>query len=66
MTTVIINEKTEKGKKLLDFLKSFSGERFIKIEKEPNETTKKAIQDAREGKLTKAKNVNDLMEQLKA
>lgn len=66
MTTVIINEKTEKGKKLLDFLKSFSGERFINIEKEPNETTKKAIQEAREGKLTKAKNVDDLMEQLKA
>jgi len=62
MTTVIINEKTVKGKKLLDFLKSFSGESFVKIKNEPNETTKKAIQEAREGKLTKAKNVDDLME----
>ena len=64
MTTVIINEKTEKGKKQNAFLTSFSSERFIKIEKEPNETTKKAIQEAREGKLTKAKNVDDLMELL--
>jgi len=64
MTTVIINEKTKEGKKLLDFLKSFSSKRFIKIEIEPNETTKKAIQEAREGKLTKAKNVDDLMELL--
>lgn len=64
MTTVIINEKTVKGKKLLDFLKSFSGESFFTIKNEPNERTKKAIQEAREGKLTKAKNVDDLMELL--
>jgi hypothetical protein len=64
MTTVIINEKTVKGKRLLDFLKSFSGEKFIKIDSEPNQTTKKAIQEAREGKLTKAKNADDLMELL--
>jgi hypothetical protein len=64
MTTVIINEKTVKGKKLLEFLKSFSGENFVKIKNEPNDITKKAIQESREGKLTKAKNVDDLMELL--
>lgn len=66
MTTVIINERTTKGKKLLEFLKSFSGEKFIIIEKEPNATTIKAMEDIKKGKVTKAKNVDDLMNKLKA
>ncbi len=64
MTTVIINEKTAKGRKLLEFLKSFSGEKFITINNEPNETTKEAIKAAKQGKVTKAKNVDDLMDKL--
>ena len=66
MTTVIIDEKTTKGKKLLDFLKSFSNEKFISIKKEPNETTKKAIRAAQKGKVTRAENVDDLMKKLNA
>ena len=31
MTTTIINERTAKGKSLLDFLKKFRGEDFIKF-----------------------------------
>ncbi len=65
MTTVIINEKTTKGKKLLEFLKCFSGENFIQIEQEPNATTKKAIEAARKGKVTRTKDVSDLMDKLK-
>ncbi|WP_372947999.1 hypothetical protein [Mariniphaga sp.] len=66
MTTVIIDEKTTKGKSLLEFLKSFSDERFISIEKEPNETTKRAIRAAKEGKVTRTENLDDLMEKLNA
>ncbi|MGM0619524.1 MAG: hypothetical protein ACQETJ_00630 [Bacteroidota bacterium] len=64
MTTVIIDEKTTKGKRLIEFLKSFANENFISIEKKPNETTKRAIREAKEGKVTKAENVDDLMEKL--
>lgn len=66
MTTVIIDEKTKKGKRLLDFLRSFSNEKFISIKKEPNETTKKAIRAAQEGNVTGTENVDDLMKKLNA
>jgi hypothetical protein len=66
MTTVIIDEKTTKGKRLLEFLKSFSNENFISIEKKPNETTKRAIRAAKEGRVTRAENLDDLMEKLNA
>lgn len=64
MATVTINERTTKGKSLLEFLRKFEGESFIQIEKEPNNETKKAINDAKKGKVTKAKNVADLMDKL--
>ncbi len=66
MATVIINEKTAKGKKLLEFLKVFAGENFINIEREPNAETKKAIEDAKKGKVVKTKNISDLMTKLKS
>ena len=42
MATFIINERTSKGKSLLEFLRKFEGENFIQIEKEPNAETKRA------------------------
>jgi len=66
MTTITINEKTIKGRKLLEFLQNFKNDGFITFHKEPNETTKKAIQEVRTGKVTKAENVADLMQKLKA
>ena len=60
MTTVIINDRTAKGKSLLKFLKIFEGENFIHIGNEPNEKTKEAIEDARQGKLTSHKNSKEL------
>jgi DNA polymerase elongation subunit (family B) len=66
MTTITINENTAKGKKLLEYLKEFKNEKFITFHNQPNETTKKAIQEVRAGKVTKTKSVNDLMQQLKA
>lgn len=64
MTTIIINERTEKGKSLLNFLEKFNGEEFIVIDKKPNRETKRAIEDSKKGKVTKTKDVSDLMKKL--
>ncbi len=64
MTTVIINEQTEKGKSLLKFLEKFRGEEFIQIDKKPNRETVRAIEDSKKGKVVKSKNVRDLMDKL--
>jgi hypothetical protein len=64
MTTVFIDENTEKGRSLLNFLKKFNNEDFIVIEDIPNKETKRAIQDSRKGKVTKTTSVSDLMDKL--
>jgi hypothetical protein len=65
MTTVIINDRTAKGKSLLQFLKKFEGENFIYIGEEPNDETKKAIEDAGQGRVTSHKNSKELFASLK-
>ncbi len=65
MTTVIINDRTAKGKSLLQFLKKFEGENFIYIANEPNDETKEAIEDARKGKVTSHRNSKELFASLK-
>jgi len=64
MAKVTINERISKGKSLMEFLRKFEGESFIEIEKVPNNETKKAINDVQKGKVTKTKNVADLMDKL--
>ena len=64
MTTIIIDERTEKGKSLLRFLEKFNNEGFIKIDKKPNRATVRAIEDSRKGKVTKTNDVKDLMNKL--
>jgi antitoxin component of RelBE/YafQ-DinJ toxin-antitoxin module len=64
MTTIIINERTEKVKSLLNFFEKFSNEEFIKIDKKPNRETIRAIEDSTNGKVVKTKNVSDLMKKL--
>ena len=66
MTTVIINDRTAKGKSLLQFLKKFEGENFIHIGNEPNDETKEAIEDARQGRVTSHKNSKELFALLKS
>jgi len=71
MTTIVINERTKKGKALLSFLKQFDNENFINISetnktKIPNETTQTAIKEAETGKTKKFKTVSDLMKDLKS
>ena len=64
MATISINERTSKGKSLMEFLRKFEGENFIHIEKEPNKETKRAIREVKKGNVIKTKNVSDLMDKL--
>jgi len=54
MTTIIINEKTKKGRIILDLIREINGGKIIENDKKavnaPNDTTLKAIQEASEGK----------------
>jgi len=58
MTTVTINERTSKGKLLMEMLRKFENEGFVFIEKKPNPETKKAIGDVKKGKETKYDSVS--------
>jgi hypothetical protein len=66
MTTVTINERTAKGKSLLEFLRKFEGENFIRIGDEPNAETLKAISAISRGKGKRHKTVDSLMSDLMA
>ena len=51
MTTIIINEKTKKGRIILDLIREVNGGKIIENDKNiTNDTTMKAIQEAKEGK----------------
>ena len=64
MTTITINERTKKGKSLLEYLRKFEGEDFINIDEKPNAKTKRAIRQAREDKVTRCDSVEDMMNKL--
>lgn len=64
MTTVTINERTGKGKLLMEMLRKFENEGFVFIEKKPNQETEKAIGDVKKGKVTKCNSVDDMMKRL--
>ncbi len=66
MTTVFIDDRTAKGKSLLKFLKTLEGENFIRFTFEPNDETKKAIEEARKGKLKSYKDSNELFASIKS
>jgi hypothetical protein len=65
MGTVSINNKTSRGKHLVDLLKELAktGD-DINIAHEPNQQTIEAIKDARQRKGMKAASIDDLFEQL--
>jgi len=68
MTTITINERTAKGKSLIEFLRKFEGENFIKIDREPKSENipalDKSLKEAREGKVNKYKSVDELFKKL--
>ena len=65
MTTIIINEKSTGAKKLIEYLRTQS---FVTIieERTPSISLAKSINEAKTGKVTRTKNVSDLLEKLKS
>ncbi len=63
MTTVIINEKTKEGELLLEFLRT---QNYITIdEKIPSPSLNRSMNEAKNGKVIRGKNVHDLLSKLK-
>lgn len=63
--TIIIDNKSDKTKYLLGLIKEMAKEEeHIVIDPSPNKETKNAISEARKGKVSKAKDADDLFEQL--
>ena len=65
MTTIVINEKSVGAKKLVEYLRT---QPFVTIveEKAPGASLAKSINEAKTGKVTRTKNVSDLLEKLKS
>jgi len=62
MTYVTIDTKTKQAKKFVELIETLP---FAKILKDPNATTKKAIEDARKGRTRKARSLKQLFHDLK-
>jgi uncharacterized protein YwgA len=61
MTYITIDTKTRQAKKFVELIETLP---FAKILKDPNVTTKKAIEDARKGKTKKYRNIKELISSL--
>lgn len=62
MTTVIINNKTKKGKLILDLIREMECGEILYDH--PNEETHTAIDDARKGNLKMAESASELCKEL--
>jgi hypothetical protein len=65
MTTILINEKTKKGRIILDLIREMGVGEIIENKKAsshiPNDTILKAIRDAEEGKTIKCADFDDYL-----
>ncbi len=65
MTTITIDEKTKKGKMLLQFIKTmYANESFVSINT-PNSETLKAFNETNSEPLIRTKNYNDFLSKMK-
>lgn len=58
MTYIRIDTKTKQAKKFVELIETMP---FAEILKEPNSTTKSAMDNAKKGKITKHKNSKELV-----
>ena len=61
MIYIAIDNSTPTAKKMIDLIEEMP---FATVYREFNSTTKKAFKEIKDGKTIKAKNVNDLLDQL--
>ena len=64
MTTIIINDRSIGAKKMIEFLKTQSYVTII--EETPSTLLMESINEAKTGKVTRTKDVSDLLEKLKS
>jgi hypothetical protein len=64
--TITISDRTNKTRHLLGLIKEIAKteSKYITIEHEPNVTTLKAMNDAREGRINKTRNKQDFFSKL--
>lgn len=63
MATVIFNEKTKEGRRLLEFLRT---QNYVTIdETTPSLSLIRSMKEAKSGKVIKGKNAQDLLSKLK-
>jgi hypothetical protein len=69
MTTIIINEKTKKGRIILDLIREMGVGKIVSDKKDPenvpNDKTILAIQDAIDGKTIRCNDFNDYLKKVK-
>jgi hypothetical protein len=68
MTTIIIDEKTKKGKIILDLIRELNAGKIISEKDDnflPNEQTKRAIEEAKKGNTIRCQDFNDYLEKVK-
>lgn len=58
--TITVNERTKAGKGLVAYLRYLGV-----IDEVPNETTRKAMQEIEDGKVTRCKTIEEFIESLK-
>lgn len=63
MVTITINDNSKQAKAIIEMLRAF---RFVEIheQKNFNTTTLKSLKEAKEGKVTRAKNSKELIKKL--
>lgn len=64
MTTIIINDKSTGAKKMIEYLKTLPYAKIIE-ESEFNAGVQKSFNEAKTGKVTRGKNVDELLQKLK-
>jgi hypothetical protein len=63
MATVIINEKTKEGKRLIEFLRT---QNYVTVTEDiPSAQLIRSMNEAKTGKVIRGKNIHDLLSKLK-
>lgn len=67
MTTIIIDEKTKRGKVILDLIREMGVGKIIddSIKHTPNKTTLNAIRESNNGETTKCNSFDEYLEKVK-